>query len=353
MLLLAFFAIAVWTRICVPARLLAVVDVPAWMVEQAEVPLRFFEQNRTYDVLLIGSSLLLAPVYRMLPSAEQGFELLKKGNLEFLSRPYENAVNSYHGTILSVRNLCVPGTCAQDQEALLRAIIDNNKPTRLVVYATSIRDFIDNSNKISYKSTLMYRSLNFSDQLKITKNKPVTEVVKSQVLFFRSAFKLLRIYLVDWFCKLSGHPAALWDSKNSQGRPTQAAVLKKNEKKEADLKLYRKRYLPLDLAAYKLQLESFKRMTALCDQNQVKMLVILMPVSDSNVEILPSAMVRQMEDDLEGACLKSRNVCFENFLHNPVFSFEDTDFYDSCHMSKSGFDKFMPIFGNSVRRITN
>lgn len=71
--------------------------------------------------------------------------MMAEGRRRFLSRCYEEALKTGLGVEYAMANISVPGSVAEDQKIIMDAVVNSAVKPKLVIYAFSPRDLIDNS----------------------------------------------------------------------------------------------------------------------------------------------------------------------------------------------------------------
>ncbi|MBS2007856.1 MAG: hypothetical protein JST01_12495 [Cyanobacteria bacterium SZAS TMP-1] len=112
-----------------------------------------------------------------------------------------------------------------------------------------------------------------------------------------------------------------------------------------DLQVYQKRYNPFNEKRMNTQLQALDELLATCASHNIAVQLVGMPISPANKNILGPGIYELMDKKVRQIASKYGTQVDDI---NQMESFEQTDFRDSVHLSKTGSLKFLPLFNSSV-----
>ncbi len=338
-------------RIFFPHRLLVSVGIPKWIAAHLASPLVYIDDKKSADILLIGSSLALAPPFRLLADEKDGDRMLAAGNRQFLSQCYQDALTTALGRRYNIDNISVHAAVAEDQRIIMDAVVNSAVKPKLVVYGFSPRDLIDNYMGRAPKENPVYRTFQFAQVYNGKSHANVLDIFEREKQFLVLVRKYAKDEVTSSVAKYIGRSASLWEAANLDKQLMPLAVSKElgpAERLKADLAVYRERYLPFRQDYFDKQLLSFRQLLQQCKAHSVPIIVLHMPIAQSNLAILQPQLVSKFRAVTSEAC-REAGVEEIDIMDASGKPYVASDFKDSCHLSKVGSIKFLKQFAEALK----
>ncbi|MBS1999768.1 MAG: hypothetical protein JSS86_25785 [Cyanobacteria bacterium SZAS LIN-2] len=346
--MLAVLYIGIWNFY--PWRPLAELDIPAWMLKYAANTAQIVAGSKA-QVIILGSSLIDAPRGR-----------LKRDQL------YQEELSTAWHKPVSLDVSSVPGAMMSDQAFVVEKLVENGKKPELLVVTYAPREFMDNEVGDKLTSTPTRTVVTFINRRQSLLPRSLSAEAFAACAASHSQFcDLVRRHVLrqanQWICRVSGHPLTLWEASHgnfggkSEGPTNQADAQSTDlnspdsqgpayEKRLAlDLQVYQKRYNPFNEKRMNTQLQALDELLATCASHNIAVQLVGMPISPANKNILGPGIYELMDKKVRQIASKYGTQVDDI---NQMESFEQTDFRDSVHLSKTGSLKFLPLFNSSV-----
>lgn len=233
---------------------------------------------------------------------------------------------------LHIASLAYNMQIPSDGFILINELVSSKKPKR-VVFCVSPRDFCDNDapelmNTTTFKrrvhlvdlpkiSSVLHMSLKQSLQSSIGKLCPLYEA--------RASFqKRLYIAMEKVYLQL-GVPAKMLSQRDDPWTHS--------------LKEYAWRYTGIGIKESAPQLAILRESINLCKKLGIQVLLVNVPLSHDNVQLLPAGFYTQYKDSL----LNTSENCHVDFLDLSSMPLETEDFVDCAHLNHKGGQKVMSV----------
>jgi hypothetical protein len=314
------------------------------------------QKSQVIDALLLGSSLPMCAVacadsrHFQLPAPKVDYDLFCYPRAKFLEEEIHKSVN----TKLSIFNLTGNGCMISDSSKLLSECINRGVKPKCVILAIAPRDFIDNLACPIFE-TAYYRFFDLKTNTLANKKLPdllITELEKRWYYFYvRSDYRMLSLLLAT---HKFNRPLNLYNATHRIGnlgrvekiqrQNRSADVVGSSENKQKDLEQYRHNYLPINEKRYHSELVMLHKILKLCSNINTKCIVVNMPLSKRNKNILPENFRVRYQSDLAQAVAKYNST----LLNIEESHFTDKDFRDSVHPNGSGGIKICKEIAGAV-----
>ena len=358
-----------------PWRRLAALDSSIWLVEWACQAPEYIYGKENRDLVILGSSLILAPSQRLHDMEERRKDsahaepIIPKGDI------YKQELSKITGHELSVKVLAVPGAMVSDQLKIVQHLVREGKKPKLLVFTCAPRDFIANDVGDDPDFTPIGRVFHFSaldrnlgQDLLNSKNPlqawaKVEEFGKAHLNFIDAVRRIYLRQAKDWSAAVTGHPVALRPIESvqsvesatapqEQAQATAAPVQSgsgNNAQSELqkDLELYRSRYLPLNEKRLARQLGYLDEMLKLAREANYEVLLVGMPLTKENIAILGQDVYSRMQDRIAAVARKYQVTLLE-FNQNSKALYQSQEFADSVHLNEKGSRAFVKDFCQKV-----
>lgn len=110
---------------------------------------------------------------------------------------------------------------------------------------------------------------------------------------------------------------------------------------------YRGRYLPIDTDRWKLEMDSLSQFTQFCRENQIPLLVVAMPITERNRNLLPKDFLTK-HMNLVNEKTKKTSTKFLNLMADHRFTSDD--FSDTVHLRSTGAVKLTKIITDEIQQ---
>jgi hypothetical protein len=350
--LLVIMLLFAWVllRSSFPHRVLVSVGIPKWISTHVGSPLLYIDERKPADILLIGSSLLLAPPFRFLADEKEGHRMMAEGRRRFLSQCYEEALKKGLGIDYGMANISVPGSVAEDQRIIMDAVVNSVVKPKLVIYAFSPRDLIDNSMGKAPKENPVYRTFQFARAYSGQPEPNMEKIFEREWQFLVLVRKYVKDEVSSTVAESLGRPESLWEAVNAEKNPSSegGTELSPAERLKNDLAVYHDRYLPFRQDYFDYQVNSFKQLLQICREHSVPIIVLHMPIAQSNLALLEPQLIETYAAATSEAC-RAGGVEEIDLMTANGKPYASSDFIDSCHLSKAGSIKFIKQFVEALK----
>ena len=337
------------------------------------------KKNNPAPIVFLGSSLMLMP--------------LNLADASFLNRTIDGAL--HHTSLLfdylvgdnkqlsSNFNFALPGAMASDAYLITNLLLQEKNNPELIIYGIGPRDFLDNL-LISPTSTDIYHCL--SDLLKTDPNQifsftgkgwqsQLNEFLNKNVILYAAKenldlatsqeldnlFSAIPLHTLRFFHLSSPTlPERMSSEKlhkllphyNPMSIDRNQCLFSPHTPVDPDrftnnLDEYRMRYHTVNWDTFACQTKFFVDLLKLTRTHNVKVLVVAMPITSVNRQLLPDYVFTAYKENLR-VLSKSYGAQFVDL--DDTHSFNDQDFLDTVHLNATGGSKFLKLISNYVRQ---
>ncbi|MDP3507656.1 MAG: hypothetical protein Q8T09_06665 [Candidatus Melainabacteria bacterium] len=302
-----------------------------------------FPKDTPNTVLILGSSLGIFPA--ALADFKE-FGAPKPGADKFLHyssyRYLDKLLSADNGSPVKTLNLSNQGGMTSEDLLLLKGAFKAGINPKLVILLTGPRDFLDHqTNKIGESKLSKALLVRISDSLWNFSETPTTnlETLASRFLplflqrdavtkFLTTGLKKTIAFV--WNKPYRDKPVATGGSlesiKDEPGSPEMMDFYTAN---------YKIRYLPIDWQRWKLECVALGQIIEYCDNKKIPLLVVAMPLSKINRDLLPKDFVCQHRNMLKNSARKhlGRIILLDLFESD---HFKIADYMDTVHLRSCG-----------------
>lgn len=380
-ILLAVLLLSGYALVCrfYPWRDLANQDIPEWIISFAGDCADYCLVGKKSKVLVVGTSLISAVNHRL----SQTHLSLSQSALQHKVVPgqalaLEVSLNSqlpHQAEKETLSMAAVPGSMMTDQLLILENIIEHEKKPELLVLTVAPRDFIDNENKSARNSPVARVFFFLSRNQNYLPRSLSPADIGSCLEGHKTFIELLRTDILRKVkketCRITGHPDSLWTATNTDFRKDlkeqKTAETKKSGEKidlatlpefgrkniasslAEDLKLYGKRYMPFNQERMEKQLNAYDQLLQKAKSEDIRVLVLFMPVSKPNSALLPPAVLSRLKSQVFARAKAGGVNAYD--LEQEVIKVSGSplvldDFVDSVHVNKAGAEKLIGPLSN-------
>jgi hypothetical protein len=344
------------------------------------------QSNANAPVVILGSSLMLFPAYRLddelgltedlasdgtrrrlSPSKEEHiYKLLSYSRAGYL----EQLLRSHSQQAVTVTNAAVAGSLVSDQYLIAKKYLASGKRPKLFLITIAPRDFLDNERKEVDRTATKSVLADFvlpNEFAAMLMSDPANALSKSGALVHTALngssgwYKYradLQQLVSGVTARVTGHPVSLIHVAEHANKPVQGewwpkakeladapstGVRKPKPNTLADLPAYRKMYLPVNQELFQQQRTAFGNLLHLLRSENIPVLVVNMPLTKENLAILPDTVLNQYQTFVRSTC-----QAYGAQLWQPELNLTRTDFSDSAHLNSSGGKKFFAALDSHI-----
>lgn len=249
---------------------------------------------------------------------------------------------------------CMPS----DASLILSKAIEFKKKPKLVIIAFGPRDFMDNlvpeiGRTPAFNALADWTCLsgNVPSSLSLDTIRELVLESCSDCYRNRGAWSLLLSELTTHFVR----PVKLASSSSSLPANNPLATKDKEETKHVCLSQhqyeawhiedYRKRYNPANYLRYEQEMERLAYLLDSCKQKRITAVVVNMPITTINRELIPGRLLQQYERDL-AVYSRKHDALYVDLSQDPTFTADD--FLDTVHVNPQGGKKVLDELGRQL-----
>ncbi len=309
---------------------------------------------------------------------------LLKGATTASGEHYEVANLSNSGAMLSEDFLIIKEACAK------------KNPPRAVVLEIGPRDFIDNMTPDPYRSRLSQVLAKHQEPFAWRLDRSVSDnvdIAAEKLSLFYSMRGELHDCLIKIACDNLHHPASIYQAslmaklapppglvaagagaaagdKNGHAAPGNKAAaadasgakgemkfghiddaIGNEAMKEYSVNEYKGRYLPINVKKWPVEVDCLKQIVAFCQARHLPLVIVNMPLTQRNLDVLPADFRRRYEDTVAAICRPAVEapgscVSFVDLRNDNRFVVDD--FRDTVHMRSVGGKKLAQIIAPAL-----
>ncbi len=312
-----------------------------------------YRQTDRSDIVLLGSSLIMSPVWTA------DFHKYKQvGDFYRHHHSYllEEKLQKTWGRAAKVFSFAVPGAMVSDMNLIVSKMLIGDKKPSLVVYGVAPRDFMDDLAGGETKTPTFQRLGEVSDLNR--ENFASSTIDEKLDLVFNRVFYLFGKRLryqakTDAFmrkiAKQAKQPSA--DQFMAVNNLNTCPLLQ--DKKilwQKSLDEYRMRYQRFNQQQFKKQEQFLKDMLTTCNKNDMQVLLVNMPLTQTNLSLMPEGLYEKYCTMLRSVVENSKSSKNSKIalldLNEDLYS--DDCFYDTVHLNEVGSEAFLSSLSRSI-----
>lgn len=365
---------------------LAAQDSSKWIVAKAAIAPQYIYSPESKNIVILGSSLIMAPSENL--NDLDGVAIGNPGSETAAPRGliYVDGLKKATGLSLSTKVLGVPGALTSDQTLITNELIAGGKAPQLLVLTYAPRDFMSNDigDDIDFTPTARvfhFASLDHGFLPTSFDPQVMRKCFDSHTGFIDSVRRFYLRAIREKTCQFTNHPYSLFESmqKETQTKPTTPQAVtavaqiaapnaapvtapidgqtqspsdkakdRHEEVLKKDLELYRTRYLPINEKKIKTQMAQLEKLMASASKARVPVVLIGMPLSAKNIEVLGEANRLRLENQIKEMATRYQiEVIDFNDLPDKL-KFAQDEFIDSVHLNKPGSTRFVSLFSTTL-----
>jgi hypothetical protein len=302
----------------------------------------FFHSSQRPDIVVLGSSLPMWAIVYADAAINPKLKLVNFDSVRQYSKAkyLEGLLEHKYGEHLSVANLAVAGSMASDAHLILDRCIKENKTPKVVVFGMGPRDFMDNLvPDIGQSPTfrLFRHSMSVLDLLSYgLRPAQLKENILDMCLYLYEHRTDCQNVLASAISNPSSLLTNIQASNDEQCEGDRCEDSLLHAPYVNDLQAWHNRYNPANFMRLKQETNHFSKLLQLCRDQQIKLIVVNMPLTAENKQQLPAGMLE----------FYHQQICSLPKLFGATFidldtdqRFNHADFCDSAHLNASGGKK--------------
>jgi hypothetical protein len=314
-----------------------------------------FKLSKRADVVLLGSSLVMAPVwtadFKKLGLAAVG-SFYTYHRFDMLAR----ALSQHRRQPLEVFSFAVPGAMVSDMYLVVEKLLADQKAPSLVIYGIAPRDFMDDLAAGETKTAVFQRlgdvsDLNHSDFAKAGFDEKLELVMDRGFYLFgkRTRYQAK----VDQCCRkiaerqITDRQSA--DAKGGDVFATTAGVFPLLQdpkilwRKSVDE--YHMRYQKFNQHQFTKQEQFLRDTLSTCNKRGIQVLLVNMPLTQANLDLMPPGLYDKYLQSVR-AIARDNSVAL---LDLSADKFGNQCFYDTVHLNEIGAKELLGRLTTAIR----
>lgn len=300
------------------------------------------EESTAPDVVIFGSS-LLGSAHASVDATflTQLIDVLTHRHVSFL----EKQISDRAGRPVSVFSLGCPGEMISDAYAMSKTLfLEGSKKPKLVIATIAPRDFVD--------STLPYPAVTdhykfFSNYADLSK----MDAAAYPEFFSRLGAEIERLPLKKLSKQQLSPYAEITRSDMDQSgkfgiKPGDSLVPAGVVPKQVDnTKEYEERFKNPFSSNYQAEMRFFKEWLVEMKQNGIEVMVVCMPTTEANRNLLPASFWQDFRAKVSSICKENNADCFDL---SDCHLFQQNDYLDTVHLNAYGAVRLFPVIAERL-----
>lgn len=331
-----------------------------WAVQDLE------KQNRTPDILLMGSSLMLSVIHD-----GDATYLNKTQDAVYHHRSYylEHLMQKKLNQDVRTFSMAIGGQMASDAYAIASTLFNRKQKPEVIVYGIAPRDFID-CMFLDPSSTETYRLMSRAGNAELKRlagHKSMWNCMDDTLQYACFIYDR-RVDFVDmgqrWSRALLSAVSGIRDGGALKSSSTLRAEVMpglpedtppnawlvgpydpRNTPFRDNLTEYKRRYSLFRPSVYETQIGFFERFLRYCHDNGIQVVLVNMPLTPENISILPDGLYTRYLSDVSKLAARYQ-ARLEDFNEPGLFS--HSCFADSVHVNGYGAERFVELLSDRL-----
>ncbi|MBX9723387.1 MAG: DUF1574 domain-containing protein [Candidatus Obscuribacterales bacterium] len=330
----------------------------------------FLSQTKAPDVVLLGSSLMMQPMCLLdADYLKTDLDYVKHHQSLYMADALKNRLNLPNTTPFTCFNFALPGGMASDDYIVTRSLLLGERKPKVIVLALTLRDFADSGVRCA-GATPAFRYLKrfteiddlvalampqFWQQFDYWFGKSLYTWGKKldiQVALAQNTQQFLKPF-IQTTCpasQLSNLDLERNMPSNLRSEVQEGMMIMRPNDKTAfndNTAEYRKRFRSRNEDVFATQQVFLEKLLQLAKDNDIKLLVVNMPVTQANLQLMPAGHYDKYISFLKSAT-KRENVAFIDL--NGDERFLASDYYDTCHLRGTGGKKLVDAMVQEIAK---
>lgn len=305
-------------------------------------------------VVLLGSSLVMFPFWSM----DKAYDPIHVSDIfhHHKSIVFENDIRSAGGfSDPRVFSFAIFGQMVSDAYIYVNEFLSKDKAPQFLIYGIAPRDFSDHDLPSpmatnTFKRLVKLENLAPYANLYLPGFQDKIDFVMSRLCFFydhRSRLQqefgkvVERSYIVSGIQK----PLPKVDFSKASGFMLFGGM---KERWDSSEKEYARRYKDIGDKDLNVQMGFLKKLLQVSKERGIKVVLVNMPLTDTNRNLLPPGFYQRFRNELGQAC-DQPGMKFVDLGDNPEFT--HWDFWDTAHLGPNGGKKMLPPIIQAMREL--
>lgn len=300
------------------------------------------------DIVLLGSSLIMSPVWT---ADYKKFVNVSDFYRHHRSYLLERKLSQDGGQPERVFSFAVPGAMVSDMDLIVDKVLTGTKKPSLIVYGVAPRDFMDDLAGGETKTATFQRLGDVSDLNKenfaCASSDEKLELVFNRLVFLfgkRTRYQTK----TDAFIRKVAHQAVATPQDQFMAAANLNVCPLFQDKKilwQKSLDEYHMRYQKFNQIQFKKQQLFLQDLVATCKKNNIGLLLVNMPLTQTNLSLMPDGLYAKYLSMLRDVSDKN-NI---SLLDLTGKKYGDDCFYDTVHLNEVGAEPFLSTLSQSIR----
>ncbi|MBY0358781.1 MAG: DUF1574 domain-containing protein [Candidatus Obscuribacterales bacterium] len=303
----------------------------------------FQKLSKTPNVVLLGSSLMMFPFWSMDCEKDRSV-----GDIfhHHGSKALETALNANGYANPHVFSFAIFGQMVSDAYIYVDEFLKGEKAPQFVIYGIAPRDFSDNDlpNPMatnSFKRLVTLNNFSHYADLYLPGFQDRIEFVMSHACYFYNKRWRLQQELNKGIAKAYAFLGLAQENKTASANNKKSGFMlygSTEERWESSKQEYARRYRNIAERDLSVQMGFLYKLLDTCAERKIKVIVVNMPLSDVNRNLLPSGFYSRFRAEIA----KAANRPDVRFLDiGASADFTHLDFWDTAHLEQSGGHKIV------------
>lgn len=309
-----------------------------------------FKQAPRQDVVLLGSSLMMTPIWaqdlRDFPGTGDVYHHHKALALQRL----------LPGDSRQIFNFALPGAMVSDQYLLLSKLLKDNHKPRVVVYGLAPRDFMDDLLTGETRTPIFQSLSDLSDLLSYhdlyleTWNEKGDFAMNNMLFFYGKRCRYqdkLKNVIAKTYNQVAPASGQTEDANQSDGALDLGQSLYGNREAvwNKSKTEYAARYRRFNRAQFAKQKLFLSHLLDTAASRGIKMVLLDMPLTADNIALMPPGFYSEYKRSLSELSQKHHATVIDT---SKLTSFNDDSFLDTVHLNASGGQNLAALIAASV-----
>ncbi len=304
------------------------------------------------DVVLLGSSIVMYPFWAMDFQKDKSI-----GDIFHHHRSYtlEGALNS-NGKKHEVFSLAIFGQMASDVYIFANELFKPKDTPKVAIWGIAPRDFYDAElagpmNTITFQRMVGLNNFGQYAEQYLPSFQQKLDFVLSKGVYLYGQRWYAQKEIRKGFNKVYN---ALFGTTETEFKPQagfnvvhQGALPDPKFLWDLSVKEYKSRYRNIDTDKLSVQMDFSKKLIEMCRQKGVKLIVVNMPLSDSNRGIMPDGFYQKYINEVKSLA-QANGADFVDYGADP--DFVRNDYWDTAHMSFTGGYKLVDKLAPTIKK---
>ncbi len=298
-------------------------------------------------VVLLGSSVMAMPFF-LLDQKQSGDK-----NADYFTRKFDiTSLDKafFHGRKNAVIGLGTDAAMVPDSYFLTHKFLVTEHKPEWIVLGLAPRDFSDTgplrpSDSYQFQGLSELSDLPWTSQSYLTDFNDASGYIASHLSFFYGQRSPLQDRANDQYLKVVSRVVPSNSTQSAAAPEESFSETDRNKRWSSSLKEYRRHYRDLDPGRIQTSFAYLDRLFHLCKNENIRLLVVNMPLSADNQKMLPPGFYTDFRNHLK-QCTTAGGV---KFIDASEQNFTRGEFSDTAHLNEIGAVKLEKLIGSVIQ----